>query len=293
MANLFEDILNMIGGKGGGEVQAPVVSLPTILDYKPENYRSVGQLAPSMERALTLGPSAMEGVSTDPATRAAQMSALTKLMGISEAGGKDAQFMSDYAKLQNDINANLKGNQGAIQQNLATRGLSGGMSELVARQQAAQSAANRQSQAGLDINAQAQQRALQALMSGANLGGQMQQQDFNQQAQIAQAKDLINQFNTRNTQSVLGANVDRTNMAQQSNLQNAQNITNMGVEERNKAQQINRMTPQQMYENRMEQAGLQTEADAANQARKEQRRSGNLGFAGGLASAAGQIWGKS
>ena len=82
------------------------------------------------------------------------------------------------AQIQGDENANLRGQQGAIMQNLATRGMSGGMSEMVARQLAAQGEANRMAQQGLDVKAQAEQRALDALMKQGQLGGQIQQQDL-------------------------------------------------------------------------------------------------------------------
>jgi hypothetical protein len=292
MANFFEEILNAIGGPGGQDINAPNISLPELAKYNPELYRQVASLNPQLEQALTLGPSAMEGISLDPAARAAQVNALSKLQEISDAGGQDAQFLSDAARLTQDVNSNLAGNTGAIQQNAAVRGMSGGVGELVNKQLAAQQAANRQAQMGLDLNAQAQQRALSALTQGANLGGQMEQQQFGQQAQIASSKDLINKFNLGNQQSILGANVDRGNAAQQFNATTAQNIAGQNTGERNNAQQINRLTPQQQFENQMRQAQLQSDADAANNARKEQRRSGNLGFAGGLVSGAGQIWGR-
>jgi len=56
----------------------------------------------------------------------------------------------------------------------------------------------------LDVSAQAQSRALQALMQGGQLGGQIRQQDFGEQSEKAQAQDAINRFNTANRQQVSG-----------------------------------------------------------------------------------------
>jgi hypothetical protein len=220
------------------------------------------------------------------------MAALNKLMGISDAGGRDAQFLSEQARLQNDVNANLRGNTGAIQQNLATRGFGGGMSEQVARQMAAQSGANRQAQMELDANAAAQQRALSALSSGAGLAGQMQGAQFSQGAQKALAQDAISRFNAANTQSVYGANTDIKNAAQGQNLANAQTIANQNVGIKNNAQQYNTGLNQQQYENQFGQTQAQYGAELNNQNRKDAKRNQNLGFAGGLIGAGAQAWGR-
>ena len=257
------------------------IPLPVLKEINPVLYQQIARENPELEQALSLGPSAMEGISTDPALRAAQLNALSRLQGISDAGGKDAQFQADAARLLTDVNANLRGNQGAIQQNLATRGLSGGMTELVSRQQAAQEAANRQSQMGLDLNAQAQQRALQALMGSAELGGQMEQRQFGQQAQIAQAKDLINRFNVQNRQQISGANIDRTNMANQRNIESAQNVANKNVDVRNDANQYNLNIPQRQFENQMKRAGYQYSGDQYNYEDNMKRRKDDMTMIGG------------
>lgn len=236
--------------------EAKSIPLPVLKEMNPELYRQVVSMNPELEQAITLGPSAMEGISTDPRLRQAQMNALMKLQEISDAGGKDAQFMADSARLQNNVNSTLKGNTEAIKQNLATRGMSGGMTEMVSRNQAAQESANRQAQMGLDINAQAQQRALQALMSGANLGGQMQQQDFSQQSQVASAKDAISKFNAMNSQDVRQRNAAIKNNTQQWNSQNAQNVSNQNVGVKNQAQQYNNNIPQMQYDNELKKRGM-------------------------------------
>lgn len=293
---LFDGILDAIGGSGGSGALRGIedlynMPLPVLKQMRPDLYKEVVRLNPELESAQTLGPSAMEGISTDPALRAAQMSALQKLQGISDAGGRDAQFLAEASKMQNDINANLAGNQQAIQQNLAARGLSGGATEAVQRQLAAQQAANRQAQMGLDLNAQAQQRALAALTQGAQLGGQMESQQFGQQSAVAQAKDLANRFNLENQQNVQMRNVASRNQAQQMNAQNAQNIANQNVATANQAQQYNLGLPQQQFENQMTQAGAKAGARGAVAQNQEQRRAANLGLFGGLVQAGAQAYG--
>lgn len=266
--------------------EAKQIPLPVLKELNPELYKEVVRLNPELEQAVTLGPSAMEGIATDPRLKQAQMNALNKLQDISDAGGRDAQFLSDASRVQNDINSNLKGNQDAIIQNMAARGMSGGMTEMVARNQATQSAANRQAQMDLDINAQAQQRALNALMNGGQMGGQMQAQDFNQQAQVAGSKDAISKFNAANTQQVRNNNVNTANNAQQYNATNAQNVADNNVGVRNDASRYNNNLPQQQYENELRKRGLINNA-ATGMAETSARQAANQDkFIGGVASSA-------
>lgn len=289
--SFIEDILNMVGGEGAGTISAPNVDLPTLLQINPELYQVAAEMSPELVSNVNLGPSAMEGISLDPRTRAAQTDALDKLINISNAGGKDAQFLADSSRLQNDINANLKSNADAIQQNMAMKGLSGGMSELVARNLNAQQGANRQAQMGLDINAQAQQRALDALMNSANLGANMENQQFNQQSNIAKSKDMINQWNAENLQAARNANVGAINEARGYNVRNRQDVANNNTGVRNTAQEYNLNIPQQQFNNQMQRAGLQQQANMANAENKEKRRGQNLGFFGGALSAGAQAFG--
>lgn len=296
IGDIVGGVMNLIGGKGGSDTLSSIenlynMPLPQLKEMNPELYREIVRMNPELETAITLGPSAMEGISTDPALRQAQLSALQRLQGISDAGGRDAEFMAEATRLQNDINANLAGNQQAIQQNLAMRGMSGGPTEAVQRQLAAQQAANRQAQMGLDLNAQAQQRALQAMMQGAQLGGQMESQQFGQQSQIAQARDLANRFNVENQQNVQMRNVGAKNLAQQQNIQNQQNIANQNVALRNQAQQYNLGLPQQQFQNQMQIASGRAGARGAVAQNEEQRRNQNIGVVGGLLETAGKIWG--
>jgi hypothetical protein len=252
------------------------VPLPVLKEFYPELYKQVVELNPEMLAAQSLGPSAMEQVQVSPELKQAQMNALLKLQGIGETG-MTATDQARLAQIESNVARNLKGQTGAIQQNLAARGLSGGMTELVSRQLAAQEGANRQAQLGLDVKAQAEQRALDAIMQSGQLGGQMGQQQFQNAAQIAQAKDIINKFNTQNLQNVQQSNIEARNAAQLANAQAKQNIAGQNVGLSNEAQKYNIGLAQQNYQNQMARATGQTQAladqakvDAANRAAQNQ-----------------------
>ena len=110
---------------------AQSIPLPIFKEYYPELYKQVVSLNPESDTAVNLGPSEMAGISTDPGLRQAQLNALNKLQSVGDAGGKDAQFLADQARIESDVNSNTQGQMGAIEQNMASRGLSGGMTEMV------------------------------------------------------------------------------------------------------------------------------------------------------------------
>lgn len=291
MAGIFGGLTSALFGSGGGDDNSAAleavrnVPLPVLKEYYPELYQQVVSLNPEMEQGVNLGPSEMAGISTDPGLRQAQLKALGKLQEVGDAGGRDAQFMADQSRLESDVNANTQGQTGAIQQNLAARGLSGGMSELVQRNLAVQGGANRQAQMGMDQKAQAEQRALQALMQSGQLAGQMQGQDFNQQSAKAQAADSISRFNAQNMQGVNQRNTGARNDAQAWNATSAQNAANQNTGLKNDSQQYNLGLAQQRFDNEMGKATGVARQYGNIAKGKDTGRDSDKQFMGGIISA--------
>ena len=293
--------LGYLGNQQAGQAQADAIGrandiinavpLPVLQKYYPELYKQVVELVPEAETAVRLGPSAMENVNVDPKLMQAQMNALSKLQEVGEGGGMTATDRARLARIQMENDAALKGQQGAIMQNLATRGLSGGMSEMVGRQLAAQEAANRQAQQGMDVKAQAEQRALDAIMQSGQLGGQIGQQQFAQQSQIAQAKDLINKFNAQNLQDVGSRNVQGRNQAQEWNAQKRQNVANQNVGLGNQAQMYNLNLPQQNFQNQLGRATGQATGITNLAQQQAQNQRDQMSFLGGLMQTGAQYYG--
>jgi hypothetical protein len=92
----------------------------------------------------------------------------------------------------------------------------------------------------------------------------MENQSFNQQAQVAGAQDAISKFNAQNTQQTNMLNTGARNNAQQLNLQTKQNIANANVDTKNKSQQYNKQLAQQDYDNKLKKAAGQTGISATN-----------------------------
>lgn len=282
------------GGQGDAEqalAEIRKVDLPQLKELNPELYKQVVSLNPELESAVTLGPSAMEGVSTDPRLKQAQMNALNKLMEVGNEGGMTLEDRGRLNSINNEVNANLKGNQDAIMQNMATRGMAGGMSEMVARQNAAQAAANRASQQGFDVQAEAQKRALNAIMSAGDMGGNMQAQEFQQKSQVADAQDAISRFNAQNTQQVRNNNVNTKNQAQQWNAENVQNTANSNTGLNNQTQQYNSELAQRNFDNQMSKATGVANGYNNMAARKDADKQADMAFTGGLISSGAGAYG--
>lgn len=290
---IFDSIFGS-GGEGDSRnalEELQNIPLPILKEMRPDLYKQVVSLNPELETAVNLGPSASEGITLDPQQAQAQQAALQSLMDITANDGRDARFQADAQRLQSDVNQNLKGNSDAIQQNMAMRGMSGGMSEMVNRQLNAQQGANRQAQLEMDLNAQAQDRALNALMNQGQLAGSMQQNDFNRQLQKANNQDAISRFNAQNQQQVMSNNVGYKNNAQQINAQNQQNVANQNTDLNNQAQQYNLNLPQQQYNNQIGKGQMIADQYGNIANRKDKNRDREAGFVGGIIGAGASAYG--
>lgn len=253
------------------------LDLPDVQDMELQLQQLVeqGVLTPEQAQAELVGRSEMDNISTDPRLKQAQMDALLGLQEISDGGGLTAMDRANLNRVQTEENTAARGQREAILQNAQARGMGGSGLELLSNLQNSQDAATRASQRDMDITGMAQERALEALMQGGQLGGQMQAQDFNQQAQIAGANDAISKFNAQNKQQVGMANVLANNQAQEANLANKQRVADQNVGTQNQQQQYNKGLIQQNYDNEIKkrsgQAGI-AQANAAAQGQNSQNR---------------------
>jgi len=245
---------------------------PNIEDMKLqlEELVSQGTLSPEEAQIILQDPSAMESIQTDPMMKQAQMEALNELRGIGQSGGLNAQSKSRLARIAIDEDSQAKGRNDAIMSNMQSRGISGSGLEMANRLQNQQNAASNKSMRDMDVAALAEQQALQAIMQSGQLGGQMQQQDFNQQAQVANAQDAISRFNSQNRQQQNNLNVANRNNAQAVNLGNATDIANANTATRNQQQANNKNLLQQNFSNEIAKRGGQqkvanTNADISGQ----------------------------
>lgn len=221
-------------------VYVPTVAEQEIILQNPE-------LAGLLE-AEQLGPSAMEGISTDPRLRNAQMSALEQLAGLSETG-LGAEDKAAFNQLRRQVASEAQAQNQAVLQNAAAQGTLDSGNTLMAQLMAGQQSANRASQGADEIAAQAARARRDALAQYGNMAANMGQQDFNQRSQVAQSRDAISQFNAQNRQGV-----------NQFNLQNKQDISNRRADTQNQQQMYNKGLIQQKFQNELGKATGQSGA---------------------------------
>lgn len=215
-----------------------------------------GTLAPQSINAAQnqVNTNAMAGIQTDPRLAQAQMNALQTMAQMGQQG-LTATDLAALNSAQRQVAGQNQANQQSIIQSLAQRGAAGGGLELATRLQAAQGAEDQAGQNTNSLMSQAQQRMLNATAQAGQLGGQIQAQQFGQQATQAQAANAIAAFNAQQAAAAQGANVTAANQAQAANLANAQNISNADVATQNAQQQYNQGLIQQNYNNQMGLAG--------------------------------------
>lgn len=229
-----------------------------------------GQISPEEAQTYLQSRSEMNNISLDPRFKQAQLDALSSLEDIGNNHGITAADRAQLNQIQTEEDTRARGAREAILQNAQARGAGGSGLEMLDQLMNAQEAATRASQRGFDVAANAQNRALTALQSAGSLGGQLQNNEFNQQSQIAQANDAISRFNAANQQAQENLNVAARNDAQKTNLANKQNIANTNVGLQNSQQQYNKQLEQQQFENEMKKkqavAGALQKTGANNQA---------------------------
>ena len=137
------------------------------------------------------GPSAMAEVYGErlaPEAAAAQRNALRQLQQVSEKGYTPEEEAA-IRQIQAETAATAASQRAATQEAFARRGIRGGGAERVAAFQGASQAANRAAQQGLDVAAQAQRRAFQAMQAQGNLGTNVRGQAYGEAERRAQASD--------------------------------------------------------------------------------------------------------
>lgn len=223
---------------------------PEIKAILVSNLQQQGLYTPEIENALQVGPSQASQVQENPATRNAQMAALSQLSTVSNTGLRPEDrlaMLTANNQTQTDANAKL----GQLTQQLQATGQNGPDAQLMMRLQASQQGANSASSQADQNNSMAAQNALSALSQYNDLAGQSRAQDFSNNAAKASAADEFNRFNVQNKQQVGNTNVQNSNQAQASNLSEAQRISNTNADNAYNESVRQQQAQQQQYQNQM------------------------------------------
>ncbi len=146
-------------------------------------------------RAEELGESEEGKVVADPGLKAAQMAALHKLQGVSDAGG---MTLEDRAVEHEALGRAAKvtgAGMNRIDQQMQARGAANSGGALAMQMQSVQDGAEGASAAGRHSVGQAQKRALEAMMASGQLAGGLRNQDFGERSKAAEARDAFAKYN--------------------------------------------------------------------------------------------------
>jgi hypothetical protein len=265
------------------------IPIPSIEEQKLilQNPDLVGQYTPEQVEAMQLGVSAMEGVKVDQGTVDAQKSALEGISEVAEGGFTEGDKAASR-QMQRDVGQQAQARQKAILNSMASRGVLGSGMELAAQLQGEQQSIDQASDQSDRLIQQAQARSLAALGQQGQLAGQMRNQDFGEQSDIARARDAINQFNTQNRQNIENVNVGDRNRAQLLNLQQRQSLEDQRSALANQQQMHNKGLIQAQFNNRRgitnDISGAQAAVANAQSAAANARAAGIQGIASGIGS---------
>lgn len=221
------------------------------LQIQLDKYVSAGQLSPEEAEAELLKSNAFNDIVTDPALVGAQKQALQALQDVGTQGGLTAIDKARMQDITNEQNQVAKGRNESIMSQARERGMGGSDISTVNQLLSEQGAADRASQRGTDVAAEAQARALQALMAAGDTAGKIRGQDYGEQAAKAEAENAIDLFNKQTLNQTNLYNVDAHNKAQAANLANEQTIMNANTSTGNANKQYNAQQVQQDFNNKM------------------------------------------
>jgi hypothetical protein len=155
------------------------------------DYDALGKAGYSDIEAQQLGDSALGGIQNDPQARLAQQEAMVALSDLAANGGLSLADMQALNEIQRNLNQNNTARQKGLANDFAARGQLGAGAQLAMSLQGQQQAAESANQRGESVAAQAQQRALQAILQKGQMGRAMGNDDYGRKRDAAMARDAI------------------------------------------------------------------------------------------------------
>jgi trimeric autotransporter adhesin len=267
----------------------PTIASETVGQLPMETVQ--GTVNPSAIQVATQAPSAYNNISLDPATRAAQMAALSQYTDIANAGGLDPAAKLALQQTIDATNAQSQGAQGAIMNAAQAEGQGGGDFALTQRAIAAQGASNTGATQGLETAAMAEANRQAALNQMASIGSGVNASDYAQAQAKAAAQNQINATNQAATNTANTGNVTNAINAGEFNTNTAQGVNAANTAAGQNKVYYNAALPQQQFNNEITKASGVAGVSGAQANAAQSAQNANLGFTGSLLGAAGTIGG--
>lgn len=273
-----QDALNAFNAVKTPELSALQVQL--------QQYVNAGKLTPEEAETQLLTSNAFNNIVTDPSYVGAQKQALQQLQSVASQGGLTAVDKAQLQDVTNQQNQQNRSQNEATMQQAQQRGVGGSDLNVVNQLINEQGAADRASQAGTTVAANAQQRALAAMQAAGQAGGALESQAYGEGANKAQAQNAIDLFNKQALNQTNLYNTQTSNAAQGANLANEQAINNANTGTQNAATQYNAQQNQTVFNDALQKAqgiaAVNQNAANAYQASKDKETGADLGLTSGL-----------
>jgi hypothetical protein len=265
------------------------------LQVQLQKYVDAGTLTPEQAETQLLSSNAFNEIATDPSYVGAQKQALQQLQAVATQGGLTAVDRAQLNDINNAQNQQNQSQNAATMQQAQQRGVGG--SDLTAVNQLIneQGAANRAANSGVQVAANAQQRALQAMQAAGNTGNALESQAYGEQANKANAQNAIDLYNNQALNQTNLYNTQASNAAQASNLANQQAVSNANTQTGNANTEYNAQQNQTLYNDQLQKAQdiANTDLSSANasQAAQNADQAGTVGLLSSGVQAVGSAFG--
>jgi len=260
------------------------IELPEQRALELERLVKIGELSPEMAETILMDSTAFSEIRTDPKLKEAQYDALMALQERADEG-LTAADRYELEKVRSAEQTQARGSREAIIQQEAMKGRAGGGLEQMSKMINDQEANTRQAMRDQAIAAQSQQQKMNALMSAGQLGGSMREQEYGEQAQLAKAKDYMDQFNIANQQKTEYMNVGTMNQMNAAELAEQRRIADANVALRNQEILHDSQGEQQAFANQMALASGKAGGQTALANMYGQQGQANMGAAAGIGMA--------
>ena len=256
-------------------VNVPTASQEQINNLPQESVQGI--VNPSQIQAVDQAPSAYNNISLDPATRQAQINALNAYQTIANSPGLDPAAKLALQQTIDAANEQSRGAQGAIMKAAQAEGQGGGDFALTQRAIEAQGASNNAATQGLQAAAMAEANKQNALNQMANIGSNVENSDYAQEAAKAAAQNQINAANQGYANAANVGNVANKMAGQEFNVSNAQGVNAANTTANQGQVYYNAGLPQQQFNNEMAKASSMAgvNREQANAAQQAQANSAN------------------
>lgn len=269
---------------------------PEVRNLIVEELKKQGVYSPEIEESMSAGETHWKEITESKANTDAQAGALQQMAGVSRTGFQASDRMA-LNKVRNEGARDQQAKEAQILQQMQARGMGGSGAELAMQLSNSQSGADQASEQSDRLAAQAQQNALAAIGSTANMASQARGDDLKLASGKANAQDEMNRFNVSNQREVAQRNVAGRNQAQAANLEESQRVYEQNIVNKRGEALRQETAKQTKFDNQMKLAagranalnGVATQANSMGQAAADSKQGmwSGIGQLGGNIAKAG------